>query len=122
MGLSRAQKAGLKLALISGEDSPLIDRFATKMHISDVDKNCKDKARALRKLTSRYGLVLDEICFIGDDVNDLPALALAGLPAAPADAQPEVRALCRFVSSAKGGNGAVRELIEMILAESISVS
>lgn len=118
MGLSRARKAGLKLALISGEDSPLIDRLAAKMQISDVEKNCKNKAQALQKLTSRHNLALGEICFMGDDVNDLPALELAGLPAAPADAQPQIRAICKFVSSAKGGNGAVRELIEKILCES----
>jgi 3-deoxy-D-manno-octulosonate 8-phosphate phosphatase (KDO 8-P phosphatase) len=120
MGLSRARRAGLKLALISGEDSPLIDRLATKMQISDVEKSCKDKARALQNLATVHNLALEEICFMGDDVNDLPALAIAGLPAAPADAQPAIRAICRFVSTAKGGNGAVRELIEMILSEPTS--
>jgi 3-deoxy-D-manno-octulosonate 8-phosphate phosphatase (KDO 8-P phosphatase) len=117
MGLSRARRAGIKLALISGEDSPLIDRLAAKMQISDVEKSCKDKARALQKLADLHHLELAEICFMGDDVNDLSALEIAGLPAAPADAQPSIRAKCRFVSTAKGGNGAVRELIEMILAE-----
>jgi 3-deoxy-D-manno-octulosonate 8-phosphate phosphatase (KDO 8-P phosphatase) len=117
MGLSRARRAGLKLALISGENSPLIDRLAAKMQISDVEKSCKDKAQALRKLADLHHLDLAEICFMGDDVNDLPALEIAGLPAAPADAQPSIRERCRFVSSARGGNGAVRELIEMILAE-----
>ncbi len=120
MGLSRARKAGLKLALISGEDSPLIDRLAARMQISDVEKSCKDKATALRRIAALHHLSLDEICFMGDDVNDLPALAIAGLPAAPADAQPAIRKQCRFVSAAKGGNGAVRELIEMILSDSIS--
>ena len=55
---------------------------------------------------------------MGDDVNDLPALEIAGLAAAPADAQPSIRDKCQFVSTAKGGNGAVRELIEMILSAS----
>jgi 3-deoxy-D-manno-octulosonate 8-phosphate phosphatase (KDO 8-P phosphatase) len=117
MGMSRARKAGLKLALISGEDSPLIDRLAAKMQIGNVEKSCKDKDRALRDIAAQHHLALDEICFMGDDVNDLPALAIAGLAAAPADAQPVVREKCGFVSTAKGGNGAVRELIEMILAE-----
>lgn len=117
MGLSRARRAGIKLALISGEDSPLIDRLAAKMQISDVEKSCKDKARALQKLADLHHLALAEICFMGDDVNDLPALEIAGLPAAPADAQPSIRERCRFVSTARGGNGAVRELIEMILTQ-----
>jgi 3-deoxy-D-manno-octulosonate 8-phosphate phosphatase (KDO 8-P phosphatase) len=120
MGLSRARKAGLKLALISGEDSPLIDRLAAKMQIGDVEKSCKDKAGALRKLAAVHHLALDEICFMGDDVNDLPALEIAGLAAAPADAQPSIRDRCQFVCTAKGGNGAVRELIEMVLSQSAS--
>lgn len=122
MGLSRARKAGLKLALISGEDSPLIDRLAAKMQIADVEKSCRDKATALRNLAALHHLRLDEICFMGDDVNDLPALKIAGLAAAPADAQPAIRTHCGFVSQAKGGNGAVRELIEMILAQSSSTA
>ena len=117
MGLSLARKAGLKLALISGEDSPLIDRLAAKMQITDVRKNSRDKAVALRSLAELHGLSLAEVCFMGDDVNDVPALEIAGLAAAPANAQPSVRAKCGFVSTATGGNGAVRELIEMILAE-----
>jgi len=117
MGLSLARKAGLKLALISGEDSPLVDRLAAKMQITDVRKNCKDKASALRGLAELHGLLLGEVCFMGDDINDLPALTIAGLAAAPADAQPSVRTLCHFVSTATGGNGAVRELIEMILSQ-----
>ncbi len=120
MGLSRARKAGLLLALISGEDSPLIDRLAAKMQIGDVEKSCKDKAAALRRIAALHHLSLDEICFMGDDVNDLPALEIAGLPAAPADAQPAIRKRCRLITAAKGGNGAVRELIEMILSDSIS--
>jgi 3-deoxy-D-manno-octulosonate 8-phosphate phosphatase (KDO 8-P phosphatase) len=71
----------------------------------------------LRNIAAVHNLTLDEICFMGDDVNDLPALEIAGLSAAPADAQPAIRNKCRFVSKAKGGNGAVRELIEMILSD-----
>jgi hypothetical protein len=67
MGVSLARKAGLILALISGEDSPLVDRYAAKMDIADVEKNCKDKARALRAFAERRNLQLSEICFMGDD-------------------------------------------------------
>src|SRR5579863_8296700 len=74
MGLSLARKAGLRIALISGEDSPLVDRLAAKMEITDVHKNCKDKAGALRAFADRHQLRLEEICFMGDDVNDLGAL------------------------------------------------
>ncbi len=116
MGLSLARRAGLVVALISGEDSPLIDRLATKMRISDVDKNCKDKGSALRALAERHGLSLDEVCFIGDDVNDLSALTIAGLSACPADARDLIRGQCQVITRLSGGNGAVREVVDMLLA------
>ncbi len=115
MGVSLARKAGLIIALISGEDSPLVDRFAHKMGITHVEKNCKDKAVALRKFAEVSALSLAEICFMGDDVNDLPAMKLAGLAAAPANAQPVVRQMAAFLASNNGGNGAVRELVDALL-------
>ncbi len=116
MGLSLARAAGLILALISGENSPLVDRLAAKVKVVDVYKGCKDKAGALRAFALKNGLSLDEICFMGDDVNDISALEIAGLAAAPADAHPAVRAKAGWISAADGGNGAVRELLDMLLA------
>jgi 3-deoxy-D-manno-octulosonate 8-phosphate phosphatase (KDO 8-P phosphatase) len=116
MGVSLARKAGLMVTLISGEDSPLVDRFATKMNLTDVTKGCKDKAAALRAFAGRHQLALEEICFMGDDVNDLAAMEVAGLSAAPANARPAVRHKAAIVTEAKGGNGAVRELVDRILA------
>jgi 3-deoxy-D-manno-octulosonate 8-phosphate phosphatase (KDO 8-P phosphatase) len=115
MGVSLARKAGLIVTLISGEDSPLVDRFAAKMNLADITKGCKDKAEALRAFAGRNQLALDEICFMGDDVNDLAAMELAGLAAAPADARAAVRDKAAIVTVAKGGNGAVRELVDRIL-------
>jgi 3-deoxy-D-manno-octulosonate 8-phosphate phosphatase (KDO 8-P phosphatase) len=116
MGLSQARKAGLVLALISGEDSPLVDRFAAKMGIVDVFKGCKDKGLALQKFAETRSLALSEVCFMGDDINDLKAMELAGMSAAPADAHVSARAKATFVSQCEGGRGAVRELVDLILA------
>ena len=116
MGVSLARKAGLVVTLISGEDSPLVDRFATKMNLGDITKGCKDKATALRGFAERQGLALDEICFMGDDVNDLAAMELAGLSAAPGNARRAVRAKADVVTQAFGGNGAVREMVDLVLA------
>jgi 3-deoxy-D-manno-octulosonate 8-phosphate phosphatase (KDO 8-P phosphatase) len=115
MGVSLARKAGLVVGLISGEDSPLVDRFAAKMGITDVEKNCKQKADALRTFATRWQMELSRICFMGDDVNDLPALQIAGLAAAPANARPAVLEQAGFVSAFRGGDGAVRELVDAIL-------
>src|SRR5579884_3920821 len=74
MGVSLARKAGLVIALISGEDSPLVDRFARKLDIVHVEKNCKDKAGALQRFATAVALPLSQICFMGDDVNDMAAM------------------------------------------------
>ncbi|MGO9405602.1 MAG: KdsC family phosphatase [Terriglobales bacterium] len=116
MGLSLARKSGMVIALLSGENSPLVDRLATKLGIGDVFKDCKDKAAALRAFSEQHGLRLEEICFIGDDVNDLPALSIAGLSACPADARPLIRKHCQLVTKLAGGNGAVREIVDILLA------
>jgi 3-deoxy-D-manno-octulosonate 8-phosphate phosphatase (KDO 8-P phosphatase) len=116
MGLSRARQAGLTLGLISGEDSPLVDRFASKLAIPFVAKGCKDKGAALRHFADSTGIPLGRTAFIGDDVNDLAALALAGFSVAPANAQPQVLCSVTLVLKRSGGHGAVRELAELILA------
>jgi 3-deoxy-D-manno-octulosonate 8-phosphate phosphatase (KDO 8-P phosphatase) len=116
MGVSLARKAGLAVTLISGEDSPLVDRFAAKFQLSDTTRGCRDKADALCAFAVRQGFELSEICFMGDDVNDLAAMKLAGLAAAPANAHAAARSLADIVTAAPGGHGAVRELVDMILA------
>jgi len=116
MGLSMARKSGMVIALMSGENSPLVDRLASKLGIGDVHKDCKDKAGALRTFSERHGLRLQDICFIGDDVNDLPALSIVGLSACPADARPSIREHCQVVTKLAGGNGAVREIVDLLLA------
>jgi 3-deoxy-D-manno-octulosonate 8-phosphate phosphatase (KDO 8-P phosphatase) len=116
MGVSLARRAGLALALISGEDSPLVDRYAEKMRIQHVVKGCRDKANALREFAVAAGIELAEICFMGDDVNDLPAMRIAGFAAAPASACIDVLAQADFIAKNAGGNGAVRELIDALLA------
>ena len=116
MGLSIARKAGLTLGLISGEDSALVDRFALKMSITHVAKGCKEKGAALRQFAESTGIALRHMAYIGDDVNDLSALAIAGLSVAPANAQPAVKAAVSLLLNRSGGKGAVREFVERLLA------
>jgi 3-deoxy-D-manno-octulosonate 8-phosphate phosphatase (KDO 8-P phosphatase) len=115
MGISLARRAGLILALISGENSPLVDRYAEKMLIRHVVKGCRDKASALRDFAATNGVKLTEVCFMGDDVNDLPAMAISGFCAAPRNAAPVVLKRANLVTKAAGGNGAVRELVDALL-------
>jgi 3-deoxy-D-manno-octulosonate 8-phosphate phosphatase (KDO 8-P phosphatase) len=122
MGLSLGRRAGFTLALISGEDSPLVDRFAQKLKIKHVVKGCRDKAKALKEFATEAALDLNQICFMGDDINDLPALDIAGFSAAPSNAAADVLRRVNLVTSHAGGNGAARELVEVLLhAQCMSV-
>ena len=109
---SLLRRLNIKLALISGEPSPLVDRYAKKMNIPFVAKGTRDKAGALRDFATKFDIPLSNTCFFGDDVNDLSAMEIAGLCACPANAAAEVHAYVAqhgFVSSQPGGRGAVRE-------------
>ena len=119
MGISLLRRLGVKLALISGEDSPLVTRYAAKLHIPTVIKGTRDKATALRTFAQEAGIELTHTCFFGDDVNDLFAMELAGIAACPANASAEVRDYIvshhGFQSTQPGGHGAVREFADAIL-------
>ncbi len=114
MGVSRATRAGLVLGLISGEQNALVDRYAAKMKIASVCQGCKDKETALRAFSEAQQMPLPNICFMGDDINDLGAMQIAGYSAAPADAHESVIELAQYVAKHPGGRGAVRELLDYI--------
>jgi D-sedoheptulose 7-phosphate isomerase len=118
MGVSRATKAGLTFALISGEASPLVDRYAAKMSIAHVFKGAKDKAAALKEYGARLELDMGAIAFVGNDVNDLGAMDLCGLAACPSDAHPSVLARVHYVATKPAGHGAVREVLDLIMERS----
>lgn len=117
-GIKMAQEEGLRVAILSGRvAAPLKARLADLGLTNDlVIQGSRDKAADLDRLAAVLSLSTDEMAFVGDDVPDLPALLRAGLAACPADAAPEVRRVCHLVCRATGGNGAVREVIETILA------
>jgi 3-deoxy-D-manno-octulosonate 8-phosphate phosphatase (KDO 8-P phosphatase) len=114
----------LLFAFVSGESGPSLDHIAAKFGVAEVKRGCKDKAAAVRDFAARYDLQLSEVCFIGDDVNDVPALEICGLAVTPADAQPVALAKATMVTTRRGGDGAVREVIDFLLvdAERIGVS
>lgn len=120
MGVSIGRRAGLLFGLVSGEAGGPLSAIAAKLGIDDVYAGCKDKAAAARDFATRHKLALEEICFIGDDVNDVPAMQICGLAAAPAGAQSAAVAAATVVSHRPGGGGAAREIIESLLAASYS--
>lgn len=116
MGIKLLQKAGIMTALVTQESTKLVARRGQKLTIPEVHQGIYDKLALLRDLTGRYGWTMKQVAYIGDDVNDLDALKAAGFSAAPADAVPAVLAAVRYRCRKKGGEGAVRELADLILA------
>ena len=115
LGMVMAQKAGLRVGLLSGRASPAVDARARELGLSIVRQGLADKAAALRELLAAEGLDATQVAFMGDDVNDLGVMAEVALTAAPADAPFEVRAAAFMITQAAGGQGCFREFLEAIL-------
>ena len=115
MGLKLLQRAGIITAIVTQERTKLVARRAEKLAISELHQGVLDKLSRVREMAARYGLALSQVAYIGDDVNDLETLKEVGFSAAPADAMPQIVAAVDYVCQKKGGEGAVREIIEMIL-------
>lgn len=114
-GIMQLIGAGIKVAFVSLRDFRGTRKRAADLGVKLLCLGSTDKAEALRSLSGHLKIGLDEILFIGDDVNDLPAMELAGFSACPSDAAEIVRKKCSWVSSMPGGKGAVRELADMVL-------
>ncbi|MGQ9609806.1 MAG: KdsC family phosphatase [bacterium] len=110
-----AQKAGLKLAIITGRESDIVSRRANELNIEDVHQGVLNKLEAYQKIIDKYGLKDDEIAYIGDDLVDLPVLTRVGLSVVVADALPDLKDRVDYVTKNSGGHGAVKEMIELIL-------
>ena len=115
LGIKLLQKAGIKVAMISGRNSVVNRKRAKELAIEDVYEGILKKGPALQKVLDDHGLTADEAAFMGDDVIDLPALAMAGLAMAPANAVLEAKEAAHWISRFDGGFGAVREAVELIL-------
>ncbi len=116
LGLARVREAGVAVAIISGEDSAIVHARAAKLKIDDVYCGVSNKRLVIDELCTKHGLGLDEVAFIGDDLNDLSALECVGLACAVADAADPVQTVAHYVSRRRGGDGAVREVCELLIA------
>lgn len=116
MGLVRLRQAGIATAWISGRPSGATTARAKELRIPHVVQGRTDKLMALQQLAAELGLATAEICYMGDDDIDAPAIAWAGIGAAPRDAMPPALAAAGFIPARPAGYGAVREVCEQILA------
>ena len=116
MGIKLLQRAGIITAIVTQERTKLVAWRGEKLMIPEVHQGVMDKISLVREMTERHGLSMEEVAYMGDDVNDVETLEAVGFSASPADGMPQALAVVDYVCAKKGGEGAVREIIEMILA------
>lgn len=115
LGLHLAKKSGLKIAVITGRYSEAVERRGRELDFDYVFQGVTDKKSVLREILNKEGLTLDETAYIGDDLNDLPILKLVGVRLAVGNAAVEVKESADYITRKEGGQGAVREAVELIL-------
>ena len=115
-GLELVRKAGVAVAIITSENSPIVAARARKLGIQHCFVGVDNKQKCLETLAAELGVTLAEVAYMGDDINDFDCLKTAGFSACPADAVEAVRATVQYISNRAGGMGAVRELCELICA------
>lgn len=114
-GIVQVLHAGLQVAVISGRQSQAVERRMSELGVTWIRQGVQDKLAALRELLDILGLGPQAVACIGDDVADLPLLEIARLAVAVADAHPSIKARAHLVTQAGGGEGAVRELCDLLL-------
>jgi 3-deoxy-D-manno-octulosonate 8-phosphate phosphatase (KDO 8-P phosphatase) len=117
-GIKMWQRAGLRVAIISGRASPPTERRAEQLKIEYVYQDCHDKLPVAKKLLEQMELLSSNMAFIGDDLTDMPVMRYSGFSAAVANAVDEIKQCADYVTKRPGGSGAVREVIEYILKNS----
>jgi 3-deoxy-D-manno-octulosonate 8-phosphate phosphatase (KDO 8-P phosphatase) len=114
-GIRMLTKSGIRVAIITGRYSKVVERRAAELGITDVYQKCHDKRVAYAELVRKYTLADAAVAYIGDDIVDIPVMKRVGLSVAVADATEEVKKLASMVSKYRGGRGAVREVTDLIL-------
>ena len=114
-GIKLGQKEGIRFAIITGRKSKIVDNRAQELDIKDVFQGIDNKYRVYKNLLKKYNLSSEKIAYIGDDISDIPILKEVGLSLTVADGVESVKRLVDYVADNKGGRGAVREVMNIIL-------
>lgn len=114
-GIKLAQKAGIKVGVISGRDSRALVSRLEELGIEEVHLGFNNKLPALENILRKLSLSYEQVAFLGDDLVDIPLLKRVGFPMVVADAPEEVKAYALYITQAKGGECAVREVVELLL-------
>jgi len=115
-GITLLHAAGVLTAIVTRERTAIVTRRAQKLKIQECHQGILDKLPVVQDLLARHSLSAAQACYIGDDVGDLEAMRHVGLPVAVADAMPPIKKVAKYITTKKGGEGAVREICDLILA------
>lgn len=115
-GIVLLHAAGIATALVTRERTAIVTRRAAKLGITEVHQGVLDKVPVVQGLLEKHGLTPDEVCYVGDDLGDHDVMRHVGLAVAVRDALPAIKRVAHLTTRARGGEGAVREVCDMILA------
>jgi len=116
MGVTLLRKNNIPSVIVTKEKNEIIKQWSSKMKIDKLLMGVIKKEAVLEKICKNYSVQASEICYIGDDVNDLELLKLVGLSATPSDGIIEAQKICDYICKNNGGNGVFREIANMILS------
>lgn len=115
LGLKLASIMGIRTGFITGRKSPAVQQRARENRVEFVYLGQETKTAAFEEILAKAGVVEEQVAYMGDDLPDMPLARRVGLAVAVANAAPELKAICHYVTNAKGGEGAAREVVELIL-------
>ena len=115
MGFALLRQKGIITGIVTSESVDLNRRRAEKLKLDILEAGCKDKLSAIKRICDERGIALENVCYIGDDINDIEVIKAVGYGCCPADAMPEVKKVAKYVSKAIGGEGVIREIVEQIM-------
>ena len=117
MGINILLRNGIKTAIVTKENSKIVKKWAKEMKISKTYSGIKIKEKELEKICKYYKILTNEIAFIGDDVNDIKLMKKVGFSVTPSDGILQAKKIANHICKNSGGNGALREMIDLILKE-----
>lgn len=115
LGVNRIRALGLPQLIVSTETNPVVRARAAKLNLEVID-SCTDKRLALADYCQKNGFSMAKVLFIGNDINDLEVMQAVGIPVSPADGHPRVKEVAKLVTSARGGEGVIKELSEILVS------
>ncbi|PJD97488.1 MAG: hypothetical protein CK425_02350 [Parachlamydia sp.] len=115
MGLTLLARAGIEIAIITSENSPIVAARAQRLGIKHTILGCRAKKQAVEELVQKLNIELPYVAYMGDDINDEAAMKICGIKVCPSDAVSVIKTLSDYICTRAGGRGAAREFIELLL-------